>query len=197
MAGSVCWPPFMQYQLIIRLIAMNYNTIPFELKSLDEQGRFAGYASLFGMIDNQKDSVERGAFAQSLNEKGRGVKLLWQHQMDEPIGQIEQLFEDEKGLYVEGRLLLGVQRAREAYDLIRNHAMEGLSIGYRPVQYHINPETGVRHLTQVDLFEISLVTFPANDAASITVVKNEEGLPPSQLVALSDALGRALSSLSS
>ena len=167
---------------------MNHLTTSFELKSLDEQGRFAGYASMFGVVDNQKDSVERGAFANSIRDKGTNIKLLWQHQMDEPIGQIEQIFEDEKGLYIEGRLLLTVQRAREAYDLVRAGAMEGLSIGYRPVQYHINPQTGVRHLTQVDLFEVSLVTFPANDAAGITVVKNDEGLPPSQLVALQDAL---------
>jgi len=170
---------------------MEQMTTTLELKSLDEQGRFAGYASMFGVVDNQKDVIERGAFATSLRQSLSKIKLLWQHQMDEPIGQIQRTFEDDKGLYVEGQLLLTVQRAREAYELIRAGAMEGLSIGYRPVHYHISPQTGVRHLTQVDLFEVSLVTFPANEEANITVVKNEDGLPPSQLVALNDALSRA------
>lgn len=166
-------------------------TTPLELKSLDEQGRFAGYASLFGNIDNQKDVMERGAFSATLREKGTDIKLLWQHQMDEPIGHIERLFEDDKGLYIEGRLLLSVQRGREAYDLIKAGALEGLSIGYRPDVYRLDPQTGVRHIIQVDLFEVSLVTFPANEAAGITVVKSDGALPPSQLVALNDALSRA------
>jgi HK97 family phage prohead protease len=177
------------------LIIMNHLTIPLELKSLDQAGRFAGYASLFGNVDNQKDRVEPGAFQQSLVKKAGDIKLLWQHHMDEPIGQIEALYEDERGLYMEGRLMLTLQRGREAYELIKAGALKGLSIGYRPITYRIDPQTGIRHLQQVDLFEISVVTFPANDAAEITVVKSEEGFAPSQLVGLSEALGSALERL--
>ena len=175
---------------------MQKMTTSLELKSLDEQGRFAGYASLFGNVDNQNDLMMCGAFTQTLAQKTpHEIKLLWQHQMDEPIGQIEKLFEDENGLYMEGRLLLSVQRAREAYDLVKLGALEGLSIGYRPVTYQIDPQSGIRQLSAVDLFEISLVTFPANAEAGITVVKSKEGLAPSQLVSLSDALDRAVEGL--
>ena len=175
---------------------MKHITAPIELKSLDEQGRFAGYASVFGMVDNQQDRVERGAFLATLRDKPVSeIKLLWQHQMQEPIGHVERLFEDDNGLYIEGRLLLSVQRGREAYDLVKAGVLEGLSIGYRPVSYRIDPETGVRHLLKVDLFEVSLVTFPANEEASITVVKDSRPLPPSQMVALSDVLSRAMQTL--
>lgn len=177
---------------------MHYLTTSLEIKSLTEEGRFAGYASLFGNVDNQKDVMERGAFARTLHEKGTAIKLLWQHRMDEPIGQIDRLFEDDKGLYVEGRLLLSLQRGREAYDLVKSGALEGLSIGYRPVKYRIDPQTGIRHLQQVDLYEISLVTFPANAAAGITVVKSgaiEEAVPAALAVAFNDAIARAIASL--
>ncbi len=174
---------------------MQHHTTALELKSLDEQGRFAGYASLFGNIDNQKDIVERGAFAATLRQPLTKIKLLWQHQMGEPIGQITRLFEDNKGLYVEGQLLLSVQRAREAYELIKSGAMDGLSIGYRPHDYRIDAQTGIRQINQLDLFEISLVTFPANQQAGVMVVKSNDSLPPSQLVALNDALNNALHTL--
>ena len=181
---------------------MSEISIPLEIKSLTEEGRFAGYASLFGNVDSQQDVIEHGAFAQTLADNEGDVKLLWQHQMNEPIGQIDELFEDEKGLYIEGRLLLCVQQAREAYELVKIGALKGLSIGYRPIVYTINPETGVRHIRQVDLFEVSLVTFPANEAAGITVVKNaniaqniDVKLPASQMVELSETINRATAAL--
>lgn len=171
---------------------MKQLTSPLELKALDEYGRFAGYASLFGNVDNQQDVMQRGAFAEILQQKlPSEIKLLWQHQMHEPIGQIEELFEDERGLYMEGRLLLSVQRGREAYDLMKIGALKGLSIGYRPVKYDIDAQSGVRLLQQVELFEISVVTFPANVQAGVTVVKAQENIVPSQLVSLSDALYHA------
>ena len=144
------------------------------LKSLDPQGRFAGYASVFGLVDNQRDIMQRGAFSRTLTKRLNNVKLLWQHQQDEPIGIFDIMFEDERGLYVEGTLLLEVQRAREAYALMKAGAVSGLSIGYSPVRYHIDADTGVRHLSEVDLWEVSLVTFPANAAAGVTVVKQAE-----------------------
>jgi uncharacterized protein len=145
-----------------------------DIKSLDGQGRFAGYASVFEVLDNQQDIIHRGAFSRTLQRRLDSVKLLWQHQQDEPIGTFDRMFEDERGLYVEGRLLLDVQRAREAYALLKAGAVGGLSIGYSPVRYQIDEENGVRHLSEVELWEISLVTFPANSAANITVVKGIE-----------------------
>ncbi len=110
------------------------------------------------------------------------------------------MFEDGRGLYVEGKLLLDIARAREAFSLLQSKAISGLSIGYSPVRYTIDPETGVRLLAEVKLWEISLVTFPANEGANVTVVKSKsqcmqdvEASPA--LIALSDAVDRALASL--
>jgi uncharacterized protein len=161
-----------------------------QLKSLDEKGRFAGYASVFNVIDNQRDIMLRGAFTQTLKGRIHDVKLLWQHQQEEPIGVFEQLFEDANGLYVEGRLLLAVQRAQEAHALLKAGALSGMSIGYSPVRYAIDAATGVRRLSEVELWEISLVTFPANTSAQVTVVKQEHD--QWQVLQLAVALDRAI-----
>lgn len=159
-----------------------------ELKSLNEAGRFTGYASVFDVVDNQKDIILRGAFTHTLQARKGDIKLLWQHQMDEPIGTLETLMEDKRGLYVEGRLLLSIARAREAYDLIKAGALSGMSIGYTPKKHRFNPKTGVREIYEVELWEISLVTFPANSAASISAIKRgEEPL----VLELAEALDRA------
>jgi len=141
------------------------------LKSIDNQGRFAGYASVFNIVDNQRDIILRGAFSQTVKGRISDIKLLWQHQQEEPIGVFEMIFEDARGLYVEGRLLLNVQRAKEAHTLLKAGAISGLSIGYSPVRYTINAKNSIRSLSEVELWEISLVTFPANAAANVTVVK--------------------------
>ncbi|MDX1974459.1 MAG: HK97 family phage prohead protease [Rickettsiales bacterium] len=146
------------------------------IKSLDNTGRFAGYASVFDMVDSQRDMMLRGAFMATVKNRVQDIKLLWQHQQDEPIGVFEAVFEDMHGLYVEGRLLLDVARAKEAYTLLKSGAISGMSIGYSPVRYRIDAETGVRKLAEVDLWEISLVTFPANAAANVTVVKQANDL---------------------
>lgn len=167
-------------------------TCALQLKSLSEEGRFAGYASVFDVVDSQNDIILRGAFSKTLRDRTAKVKLLWQHQMDEPIGVLERIFEDDRGLYVEGRLLLSVARAREAYDLVKAGALEGMSIGYTPVTYHFEPETGVRRIQEVALWEVSLVTFPANTHAGITVVKSGE---QPLLLELAEAIERARSIL--
>ncbi len=161
-----------------------------QVKSLDAAGRFAGYASVFDVVDSQKDIILRGAFAETLKGRVGDIKMLWQHQQDEPIGIFERMFEDKNGLYVEGKLLLDVARAKEAYALLKEGAIGGLSIGYSPIKYRRDERTGVRLLSAVELWEISLVTFPANEAAKITVVKH--AIPPMQLVELSQALDRAM-----
>lgn len=185
-------------------------TLDFNLavKSTDVAGRFAGYASVFNIVDNQRDMIIRGAFANTLKGRVSSIKLLWQHQQSEPIGVLDDMFEDEHGLYVEGRLLLQIQRAKEAHALLKSGALNGLSIGYSPVRYRIDAATGVRILSEIDLWEVSLVTFAANEAAGVTVVKHCEPALTHQeitqwnnaaatggLIELSDTLDRAISTL--
>lgn len=171
--------------------------VSLELKSVDAGGRFAGYASVFDVVDNQRDIMLRGAFADSIAKGVSHIKLLWQHQQSEPIGVFDRMFEDEVGLYVEGRLLLGVQKAKEAHALLKEGAISGLSIGYSPTKYRIDNDTGVRLLAAVDLWEVSLVTFPANAQANVTVVKSTQ-LPvhhEPDIAALQHALNKATMTL--
>lgn len=144
-----------------------------EIKSLDAQGRFAGYASVFDVVDSQRDRVRAGAFRGSLKRLGI-PQLLWQHQWEHPIGVIEEVFEDDRGLFVQGRLLMAVEKAREAYALLKAGALRGLSIGYQVKQARRDADTGVRELLEIELFEISIVTMPANQAAQVTVVKQAD-----------------------
>ena len=149
--------------------------LAFDVKALDETGAFEGYASVFGVIDGFDDVVAPGAFAASLarNRGGRGIKLLWQHDSAEPIGAWDSIVEDDRGLRVRGRLLLDVRRGAEAYALLKAGAIGGLSIGYSAVEAVVDPETGVRRLIEVELWEISLVTFQACPGAAVTAVKGE------------------------
>ncbi len=130
-------------------------------------GHFTGYASLFGRPDLGRDVVRAGAFAASLRARGpRGVRMLWQHDPAEPIGTWLSLGEDARGLHVTGRLDLAVQRARELDALLRAGAVDGLSIGFRTLS--ATPDrAGYRHLTAVDLWEISLVSFPLQPEARV------------------------------
>jgi HK97 family phage prohead protease len=137
-----------------------------------EDGTVEGYASLFGAIDQARDMVLRGAFAQTLKQRPvRRVPMLFQHDPAEPVGVWLDLREDERGLYARGRLIPEVARGRELISLIRNGAIDGLSIGFRTVKGRIDPKTRVRSLLAVDLWEISIVTFPLLNGARVSVVK--------------------------
>ncbi|MEL7025696.1 MAG: HK97 family phage prohead protease [Pseudomonadota bacterium] len=121
-----------------------------------------GYASIFGAKDTGGDIVAPGAYGASLkrlNADGRRVKMLWQHDPTEPIGVWDEVREDDKGLYVKGRLLTDVARAKEAASLIEAGAIDGLSIGYRTVRAERDGK-GRRLLSELELWEVSLVTFP-------------------------------------
>ena len=121
-----------------------------------------GYASLFGLTDQGGDIVQKGAYAASLKRleaRGDKVRMLWQHDPTEPIGVWDEIREDETGLWVKGRLLSEVALAREAATLIDAGAIDGLSIGYRTVRAE-KDQKGRRVLTEVELWEVSLVTFP-------------------------------------
>lgn len=147
-----------------------------EIKSLDEYGKFSGYASVFNIEDSYKDIILPSSFKKTLNGRSikKDIKLLWQHSPEEPIGVFNVIKEDGVGLYVEGQLLLDVKRAKEAYSLIKNGSVSGLSIGYNVNEAFINKDTGVRVISDVDLWEISVVTFPANHLSNITYVKNKK-----------------------
>jgi HK97 family phage prohead protease len=149
------------------------------LLRIDESGVFEGYASLFGVPDLAGDVVEPGAFRDSLSRRGaRGVGLLWQHDPATPIGRWLSLIEDRRGLKVRGRLSLEVMRARELRALMRDGAVDGLSIGFRTGRARADPATGRRHLISIDLWEVSLVTFPMLPGARVTAVKSR--LPPAR-----------------
>lgn len=123
---------------------------------VSETGVFEGYASLFGVMDTSGDIVAPGAFTTTLKRRGpTGVKMLWQHQTDEPIGVWSEIVEDARGLKVTGRLDLSVARAREALSLIRSGALDGLSIGFRTLRAANDRATGARRLLEVDLWEMS------------------------------------------
>jgi HK97 family phage prohead protease len=149
----------------------------FELKALDAAGGFEGYASVFDVVDQGRDVILKGAFLRSLKERGAaGIRLLWQHDPKEPIGVIDDLREDGRGLYVRGRLLLDVARAKEAYALMKAGALDGLSIGFHAVAADMDERSGVRFLKDLDLWEISLVTFPMQDLARVTHFKERPSL---------------------
>ena len=130
----------------------------------------SGYASLFGAVDQGNDVVEAGAYGASLKAlsgKGAKVKMLWQHDPAQPIGIWDEVREDAKGLWVKGRVLDTVEKGREAMALIKAGAIDGLSIGYRTRKARKN-DRGQRLLTELELWEVSLVTFPMLPTARIT-----------------------------
>ena len=124
--------------------------------------RLSGYASVFEEVDGGGDVVAPGAYAVSLKRlaaTGRRVKMLWQHDPAQPIGVWDEVSEDARGLKVSGRLLDAVEKGREAAALLAAGAIDGLSIGYRTVRAEKDGK-GLRRLLEVDLWEVSLVTFP-------------------------------------
>lgn len=138
----------------------------------DDDGFFEGYASVFGIIDQGMDTVERGAFVKSLSQ--RKPKMLWQHDTDDIIGVWEEVKEDERGLFVRGRVLKDVNKGREAIALLKAGAIDSMSIGYRVVEAVAEGAGRVRKLLELELFEISLVTFPMLLEAQVTSVKSLE-----------------------
>jgi Escherichia/Staphylococcus phage prohead protease len=149
--------------------------------SFSGDGTVEGYASLFGEIDQARDMVMPGAFAQTLKARGlRKIPMLFQHDPSEPVGIWLELREDFRGLWARGRLIPDVMRARELLALVEAGAVDGLSIGYRTVRGQIEPRTRVRRLYQVDLWEISIVTFPLLAGARVRAVKQAISTPLSR-----------------
>ena len=148
-----------------------------EIKAESDDGTFEGYGSVFNNTDLGNDIIKKGAFQKSLNQRGeKGVKLLYQHKSDMPIGVFDEIKEDSHGLYVKGRLALKTQAGKDAYELLKMGALDGLSIGFRvnPKSVSYDKRKNQRTIKEVDLMEISLVTFPMNPKATVRQVKGEE-----------------------
>lgn len=153
-----------------------------QIKAAGDDGTVEGYGSVFGVTDNWNDIIAAGAFAQSLaDHKAAGTMpaMLWQHDCDEPIGIWTDMVEDAKGLRIKGRLALDTTRGKEAFALLKMGALNGLSVGFISKQWSYDTETDIRTLTEIDLWEVSIVTFPANEKARVTNVKSaDEAVAP-------------------
>ena len=145
--------------------------------SSEEYGMFEGYGSVFGNKDLGNDVIEKGAFTKSIKRRtNKGVKLLYQHKSDMPIGVFDEIKEDDHGLVVKGRLALKTQAGAEAYELLKMGALDGLSIGFKinPSEVSYDRRANKRIIKEVDLMEVSLVTFPMNPQATVRSVKGQE-----------------------
>lgn len=166
------------------------------LGTVDLDGVFEGYASLFGVADLGKDVVMPGAFAASLKARGASaIRMLWQHDPAEPIGRWLAVEEDLHGLRVRGKLNLAVERAREIHALMREGAVDGLSIGFRVERARTERPTGMRLLEKLDLWEISVVTFPMLPGARVSTVKRQAVRTPTMHRNLTKAIRRAATRL--
>lgn len=146
---------------------------PVALETVTHDGVFEGYASLFNTMDLGRDIVRPGAFKKYLQTSGGGqIKLLYQHDPREPIGIWEEVTEDRKGLHVRGRLLPEIRRASEVLTLMRLKALDGLSIGFKAKRTRPLRGKAARELLEVELYEISIVTFPMHPAARAVMVNS-------------------------
>ena len=156
---------------------MERKTLKFECKDIDEaEGTFTGYASTFTSVpDSYGDVVDKGAFSKTIKENRNRIKILFNHDIHEPIGKPLELIEDEKGLLVKGKLTLGVQRAREVLALMKDGVINEMSIGYDTITEKMEGEgrSRVRHLKEVKLYDVSPVTFASNPDATIVGVKSD------------------------
>jgi len=160
---------------------MNYKTLnrPFEVKAVTEEGKFSGYGSIFGNVDLHKDVILPGAFAKSLvrhKQKGTLPAMLWQHSMRDVVGVYESMEEDDRGLKLSGELFIkdSIPEADKAYTLMRRKAVTGMSIGFTIPKggEEFNKDKDIWEIKEVDLMEVSIVTWPANPEAQIESVKS-------------------------
>lgn len=179
------------------LSAPEVKLIADDITRVEADGTFSGYASLFGIEDLSHDIVEKGAFLASLSRRGpSGVKMLYQHDPAEPIGRWTEIRETAKGLHVTGQLMTNVSRGREVLHMMREGILDGLSIGFRTVKARKDRKSGIRRLIEVDLWEISVVTFPMQPDARVAHVKSgDAGLAASGLVAREMALANRIARL--
>ncbi|PLU03818.1 HK97 family phage prohead protease [Sinorhizobium medicae] len=167
--------------------------IALDTKAITEDGSFEGYASRFGEVDLGRDAVQVGAFTKSLAARPAGrVKMLREHNRSEPVGIWTDIAEDGTGLRVKGRLILDTVKGRETYALMKAGALDTLSIGYRTKASRLDKTKGVRLLDEVELHEISIVTFGMLPTATVSSVKSNT---PNTLRAIADVLNAARASM--
>ena len=154
-----------------------YKSFKFELESADESGEFSGYAAVFGNKDSGGDIIEKGAFSKTIREDFGRIKILSQHTDCElPIGKPLELREDDKGLFIRGKIS-DTAKGRDIQTLMKDGVLNELSIGYDAVEFDYDSEQGVRRLKEIKLWEVSIVTWAMNDQAKIDEVKSlVEGL---------------------
>jgi len=154
-----------------RQLEQKRTTLP--IKRVTADGTFSGYASIFDQVDLGKDKVAKGAFRDSLKKRPMSsIRMLFQHDPTEPIGIWNRIVEDTRGLWVEGKIIQESTRGREVLSLLRAGAIDGLSIGFKTSKSHTNQRSGIRTITQADLWEISVVTFPMLPQARVEQVKS-------------------------
>jgi len=146
-----------------------------EVKMTGEDGQIEGYGSVYGVEDKGGDIVAAGAFAESI-KSGRKPKMLWQHDPSIPIGVWDEVYEDQRGLVVKGRVNFDTTAGRDAIGNLRMGTVDGLSIGYmvRPGGADYDAKTGIRTIKAADLWEVSVVTFPMQDLAAVHSVKSQD-----------------------
>lgn len=155
-----------------KIMNMKFLSSNIHLKTINDKGEISGYASVFNIVDGYNDAVLRGAFANSIKEfkSGKKPKLLWQHDTNLPIGVIEEIYEDDYGLFIKSQLILEIPKAKEIYLLLKSKAIDGFSIGYKIKDSYFNKH--IQYLTDIDLLEVSIVTFPACKEAVVEEVKS-------------------------
>jgi HK97 family phage prohead protease len=158
--------------------------VKFAAEDVTAKGEFAGYGAVFGNIDSHGDAIARGAFSETLKgwkSQGKLPPMLLQHGLGFtdgdgiPVGKWTAMREDEKGLYAEGKLInMDTERGRTIYGALSEGVLDGLSIGYRAKKFSLRtkPDEPRRTLEALDLFELSIVTFPSNGSARIEAVKS-------------------------
>lgn len=171
-----------------KLFSLDQIDVKFDEK---RAGVFSGYASVFGGVDSYGDTIAPGAYSKTLEKRERPIQLRWNH-YGGVIGKWLSITEDEKGLFVEGQLTPGHSVAQDAYALLKHGAVNGMSIGYRPIEYEENVETGTRTLKEIELVEISIVETPADTMALIGNVKSalEEAKTLKEIEAILRDVGR-------
>ncbi len=153
----------LHYTKALSLVDDNFNT--------ENEGVFSGYAAATGNVDLGQDIILKGAFSEFLNSaKPERIRVLWQHDWNNPIGKTLSMREDDRGLLVDGELLLDIERARDTRTLIKNNAIDGLSIGYSVDDYSL--ENNVRVIKKLTVHEYSFVTFAMNPMAIVNDMKS-------------------------
>ncbi len=143
---------------------------------LSETFPISGYAARFNLCDHACDWISPGAFRAALKRRGpTGIKFLFQHDPGQPIGRWETIAETKSGLWCEGVIHLAAKRGAELAQLVRDGVIDGLSIGFVTRRAKTDPATGIRQLDEVDLWEISLVTFPMQDTARVSSIARTIG----------------------